>query len=91
MAITRENLDMVTNILRRYGATRVVIFGSALESPAEARDLDLAVDGIQGWDLYRAGAEAERVLGIHLDLIPLAPPSRFTRYIERKGRVLYAS
>ena len=89
MAVTSDKIAAVTRVLRRHGATRIVLFGSALESPETARDVDIAVDGIQGWAIFRAGAEAEKILGMPLDLVPLSPPTRFTRYIEKKGRVVY--
>lgn len=89
MGLSAEDIRKSVDILRRYGAVRIVLFGSAMDSPETAHDLDLAVDGIEGWDFFRAAAEVEKELSVGLDLIPLSPPSRFTRYIERKGQVLY--
>ena len=89
MPVSAEDIQRGVEILRRHGAARIVLFGSAIESLETARDVDLAVDGIEGWDFFRAAAEVEQELSVPLDLIPLSPPSRFTRYIERKGKVLY--
>lgn len=89
MPATALDTAQIMEILRRYGATRIVLFGGALDSSQPLRDVDLAVDGIEGWALFRAAAEVEHELNIPVDLVPLSPPTRFTRHIERKGRVLY--
>jgi predicted nucleotidyltransferase len=75
-------------LAREYGATRLVLFGSAADDPESARDLDLACDGVPGWKLYELAARLENELKISLDLIPLQPATRFTRHIERCGRNL---
>lgn len=89
MAVSRRDLDQVVEIARKYGATRLLLFGSALTDPDTARDLDLAVDGVPGWDLFRMAAEMEESISIPLDVVPLDADDPFVEFIERKGRVLY--
>ena len=89
MPVPATDILRSADILRRHGATRIVLFGTALDAPEAARDLDLAVDGIEGWGFFRAAAEVEREVSVPVDLVPLSPPSRFTRHIERRGRLLY--
>ena len=91
MAISQEDLEKSIAILRRFGATKIVLFGSAAESLESARDLDLACDGIDGWEFFCAGAQLEDALPVPVDLVALSPPSRFTRHIEKWGRVVYES
>jgi predicted nucleotidyltransferase len=88
MAVKQAHLDRAITLAKAYGATRLILFGSALARPQEARDLDLACDGVVGWKLYELGARLEEELSIPLDLVPLTPSTPFTRLIERKGRVL---
>ena len=88
MAINKDQIERIVSLARFYGATRIILFGSAVENPEEARDLDLAFDGISGWKLYELGARLEEELNVPLDIIPLTPPTRFTRLIESKGRKL---
>ena len=88
MGIGQDQLDRVIALAKAYGATRLILFGSAASKPEQARDLDLACDGISGWRFYELGARLEEELQIPLDLVPLSPPTRFTRLIERRGRVL---
>lgn len=88
MTIHQEQLEKAVKVAQEYGATRLILFGSALSRPDEAQDLDLACDGVTGWKLYELGARLEEELHLPLDLIPLTPPTRFTRLIERRGKVL---
>ena len=86
-----NSIQKAISMAKAYGATRLILFGSALETPAQARDLDLACDGISGWKLYELAARLEEELNTLVDLVPLTPPTRFTRRIETQGRVLYES
>lgn len=89
MPVTEHHLEQAVRIARDYGATRVVLFGSAVDRPAEARDLDLAVEGVEGWGFYRLGAQLDRALGVSVDLMALHPPTPASRLVEKWGRVLY--
>lgn len=88
MTINQTVIKKIVDIAKMYGATRLVLFGSALERPEDARDIDIACDGIQGWKLYKMAARLEEELGAPLDIVPLSPPTRFTRLIEAKGKPL---
>ena len=88
MAIRKEQLDRAIALAKTYGATRLILFGSALTRPEQAKDLDLACAGVAGWKLYELGARLEEELHVPLDLVPLTPSTRFTRLIERRGKVL---
>jgi len=88
MAIRQEQLDQAIALAKAYGATRLILFGSTATKPEQARDLNLACDGVSGWKFYELGARLEEELRIPLDLVPLSPPNRFTCLIERRGKVL---
>ena len=88
MAFSQEQFDKITLLAKSYGATRLILFGSAQDSPDTARDIDLACDGISGWKLYELAARLEEEINVPLDLVPLTPPNRFTRMIERRGKRL---
>lgn len=88
MTIHQEQLDRAIALAKVYGATRLILFGSAVTALEQARDLDLACDGVAGWKFYELGARLEEELRIPLDIVPLSPPTRFTRLIERRGKVL---
>lgn len=88
MIIGKETFDTITSIAKEYGATQIILFGSALENPSEARDIDLACGGVTGWKLFELAAQLENTLHINFDLIPMSPPSRLTRHIESHGKRL---
>ena len=85
---TAETLNEAVETARQYGVTELILFGSALDPSADARDLDLACKGVRGWDLYRLGAALEEKLRMPVDLVPLDSPSRFGQWIEAHGRRL---
>ena len=88
MAISEEQIKRAADVAKAYGATRLILFGSAAENPAQARDLDLACDGVPGWKLYELGGRLEEELHAVVDVVPLTPATPFTRLVERRGRVL---
>jgi len=88
MAFNPEHLKTITALAKDYGATRLILFGSAQSSPESARDLDLACDGITGWKLYELAARIEDAIDLPLDIVPLSPQTRFTKIVERKGQRL---
>jgi uncharacterized protein len=88
MSIKQEQIERAVQIAHAFGARRLILFGSAATHPQQAQDLDLACDGVPGWKLYALGARLEEELQVAIDLIPLSPPNRFTRRIERQGKVL---
>jgi uncharacterized protein len=88
MAFSAAQFDKITILAKSYGATRLILFGSAQDTPDSANDIDLACDGVAGWKLYELAARIEEEINVPLDLVPLTPPTRFTQLIERKGRRL---
>ena len=88
MKIVSEHIDKIVAIGKRYGATRLILFGGVVARSENTRDVDLACDGIQGWKLYEFAARLEEELHNPVDVVPLSPPSRFTKYIEKKGKAL---
>ena len=91
MPISKEQIDKCISLSKEFGATKLILFGSVLENPEKANDIDLACDGIDGWKIYELGARLEELISASVDLVPLTPATRFTRYIEKKGDVIYAS
>ncbi len=88
MPILQAQINRATALARQFGATRLVLFGSALENPALAHDLDLACDGVPGWKLFELAARIEEDVRVPLDLVPLEPATRFTRHVLAKGKRL---
>ena len=89
MPVTAESLERSVEILRSHGATRVLVFGSAKDSPDTARDLDLACAGLTPRAFLDSVGDLLDVMDIAVDLIDLSERSAFTEFVEDNGRVLY--
>ena len=88
MAVTQKQIEKIIALAKVYGATRLILFGSAVETPEKARDIDLACDGVEGWKLYELASKLEEELGTNLDIVSLSPSSRFTKLVEARGKML---
>jgi len=86
--ITDEIIERAIDISKRHGVSRLVLFGSALEHPETAKDLDLACEGLNDWRFFRFAAELEEELKVPIDLFPIEN-SDFGNHIKKIGKVLY--
>ena len=91
MGITQSQIERCIVLAKEFGIKKLILFGSAMDDPEKARDLDLACDGLPGWKIFEFGAKVEEELHILVDIVPLNPTTRFTQYIEKKGKIIYAS
>lgn len=51
-------------------------------------DLDLGVEGVDGWKIFEMAGRLEREIDIPLDMVPLDPPTAFMQRIEERGEEL---
>ncbi len=86
--LDEASIAFIRKLAKEYGGTRLILFGSILHNPSKARDIDLACDGISGWKLYEFAAKLEDELRMTFDVIPLSPSNRFTKYVEKKGKII---
>jgi predicted nucleotidyltransferase len=69
MAIQQEQIKRAIKIAEAFGATRLILFGRAATEPKQAKDIDLACDGVSGWKFFELGACLEEELKLPLKLI----------------------
>jgi predicted nucleotidyltransferase len=86
MVVTSQHLDHITRRAKDFGATQVILFGSALTNPEDARDIDIATDvPLRDIDLFAGLLEHE--LHCLIDAVPLQHSEHpFIQYIIRKGK-----
>lgn len=48
MSIDSSQIDRCVSIAREFGVEKLILFGSAVESPEFASDLDIACNGVDG-------------------------------------------
>ena len=91
-ALTQHAQDAAALLKERFGATRVVLFGSLAHRAwsASDSDVDLAVAGLRGDDYWQAWREVEAVFGNRrVDLIELETASGSLRAaVDRYGVAL---
>jgi predicted nucleotidyltransferase len=81
-----------TEILRRYGAKRIVLFGSAVRNTSSAADIDLASEGIPPARFFLASNEVQSTGDRRVDLVDLGSiDDRMKTEILSRGRMLYQS
>jgi len=73
----------------RYGARKVVLFGSCLEHPERANDIDLGVKGLPPGSFFAFYGEVLGVAPCSVDIVDLDQDSLFSRLVERDGRTVY--
>jgi predicted nucleotidyltransferase len=88
MIVTPGHIATIIRRAKQYGVRRLILFGSALETPENAHDIDLAAD-IPGLDLYLFAGMVENELQCIIDIVPLDVRSPFIESVERYGKVIY--
>jgi predicted nucleotidyltransferase len=79
--------EKVISLAKEYGAKSLIIFGSILDDPDNANDLDIACD-IPGLALFTFAGRLEEELNFPIDVIPIEPENPFIAYIKKHGKVI---
>lgn len=88
--IPESDRSTIVRLAAKHRATRVLLFGSAADEAAgEARDIDLAVEGVAPRDFFRLYADLLFAVSKPVDLVDLESDTSFTRLICQKGVPIY--
>jgi predicted nucleotidyltransferase len=87
--ITDKDRQIIREMAAKYGAKRVILFGSSLSQDEESRDIDIGVEGIQEKDFFTFYGELLYALSKPVDVIDLSRQSRFVELIKREGVPLH--
>jgi predicted nucleotidyltransferase len=88
--ITDKDRRIIAEMAAKYGAKRVVLFGSSLSPDRESRDIDIGVEGIEEKDFFAFYGELLCALSKPVDVVDLSTQSRFVELVKREGIPLYA-
>lgn len=84
--ISKKEQSIITALAYQYGIKRILLFGSnAASSTAEAKDIDLAVEGIQAKDFFKFYGDLLFSLSKPVDLVDLSVDSKFNRLVRQEG------
>jgi len=87
--ISEEDKARIVEIGKRFRASKIVLFGSSISPSAEARDIDLAVEGVAPSRFFEFYGDLIFGLSKPVDLVDPSKGSRFTRLILAEGVALY--
>ena len=80
---------IIEMLARKYGAKRVILFGSSLLSDHASRDIDLGVSGVSPADYFAFCGELMFAAGKPVDVIDLDKDSKFVRLVVKEGIPIY--
>ena len=83
--ITQADEQAIRTICRKYGVKRVLLFGSSIQTGRQARDIDLAVEGVSHRDFFRFYGELMFALSKPVDVVDLSGRSKFLDLVRREG------
>ena len=89
MAVKLDRLPEAVAALVKLGAKRVILFGSAVDDPERAVDLDLAVEGIPPGRVLDADVALMDILQQPFDLVSRELNPQFFAVVRQYGKVLY--
>ena len=82
-------MEVITKFAREYDVDAIWLFGSTLTNPDEARDIDLAVEGLEPklfFDFYGRLSDA---LPKPVDLVDLSEDPPITPIVRARGVRIY--
>lgn len=87
--ISEVQRETIVRCARRFGASRVMLFGSCVCPQQDHRDIDIAVEGIPPQLFFRFCAEVMRQLGTPVDVVDLSEQNPFTQLVRERGVTIY--
>lgn len=88
--ITEIDKQTILRIGRKYGATKILLFGSSLSDTGEAHDIDLAVEGVADEDFFAFYGELICALSKPVDVVDLSRKTKFSELVQQEGLPLHA-
>ncbi|MDA3806701.1 MAG: nucleotidyltransferase domain-containing protein [Thiomicrorhabdus sp.] len=83
--IDEKDRKIIQDIVGKYKIPTVVLFGSSLSGENEARDIDIAIEGIASSQFFAFYGELLCALSKPVDVIDLSGKSKFNELIMKNG------
>ena len=87
--ISETDKNIILEISKKYRATRVLLFGSSLNSEYESHDIDIGIEGIPSKDFFSYYGELIISLSKPIDIIDISGTSKFINMVKKEGIPLY--
>jgi len=85
---TRER-EIIEHCAAEFGVRTIWLFGSSLEEEGEARDIDLAVEGLPPEKFFKFYARLAWALPRPVDLVDLSDATSLAPLIRARGERIY--
>jgi predicted nucleotidyltransferase len=89
--MTAEDRKAITEIAERYGVRKLLLFGSSIDTSHQARDIDLAVEGLAPERFFDFFGDLIFGVSMPIDLIDLSSDTKFNRIVREEGILLYGT
>lgn len=87
--ISSADKNEIIRLCRQYNVAKALLFGSAVSESEPSNDIDLAVEGIRPDLFFKFYGELILALSKPVDVIDLAPDTKFNSLIRRTGVPIY--
>jgi predicted nucleotidyltransferase len=88
--ILERELKKIAGISKEFGAKRVLLFGSCLEDIELAKDIDIAVSGIEPREFFKYYGKVSIAVDGEVDIIDLDDVrEHLYKRVLSKGQVIY--
>jgi predicted nucleotidyltransferase len=87
--ISKRGRATIAELARRYGVSRVWVFGSNADQGKRGRDVDLAVEGLAPARFFQFVGELMLSLPKPVDVVAMDKRSKLTTLIRRDGIPVY--
>ena len=90
--IAEKDRQLIKDLARKHSISRVLLFGSSISEQEQdsARDIDIAIEGIEDGDFYAFYGDVTIALSKPVDVVDISRPSKFSELIRKEGVDLYA-
>jgi predicted nucleotidyltransferase len=87
--LTEADKEAIVRAAKRYGASRVLLFGSSARHGVEAADIDIAVEGVPPSQFFDFYAAVMFSVSKPVDVVDLSEESLFTDLIRDEAVTIY--
>jgi predicted nucleotidyltransferase len=87
--LSESDKNIIIKFAQKYKVSAIYLFGSSLNANAQARDIDLGVQGIEPTLFFKFYGELSRQLSKEVDLVDLSHQSLFNALVKKKGLKIY--
>ncbi|MCX7736373.1 MAG: hypothetical protein N2319_06635 [Candidatus Kapabacteria bacterium] len=87
--MSEELKNKIIELAKEFKVTKLILFGSSLDSFEKSEDVDLVCDGLYDVNFFKFGLMLERILNKPVDLLPFQPLNSLVEHIVKNGLVIY--